>query len=217
MSRLATTVRFWPIGILLIAFILAGWSEAAAQEPAAVRVEEDWELVVGDPDPTADAPQVICAISPQGDVSGVYGAFELNARSIPDFLAGGLQLQVWEGDTALSDRRHPNGLSMQTAGETVTWTQSMSLSEGTLTFDVSEGASSTWGGFGGEGYLRATANTTLTNLNGYNPEVSVANSGVSYAGNRVTSLVLKQVRVELSDGQVIVDNTDRVVHSQGVE
>jgi len=217
MSRFATTVRLWPIGLLLIAAILAGCSEAAAQEPTVVRVEEDWELVVGDPDPTADAPQVICVISPQGNVSGVYGAFELNARSIPDFMAGGLQLQVWEGDTALSDRRHPNGVLMQTTGETVTWTQSMELSDGALTFDVTDGSSSTWGGFGGEGYLRATVNTALTNLNNYNPVVSVANSGVSFAGNRVTSLVLKQVRLELSDGQVIVDDTDRTVHSQGAE
>jgi hypothetical protein len=217
MSRLAANVRFWSIGLLLVALVLAGWSEAVAQEPTVVRVEEDWELVVGDPDPATSTPQVICIISPQGDTNGVYGAFELNARSIPTFEAGGLQLQVWDDEIELSNRRHPNGYLMQESGETVTWTQSMAVDEGALTFDISSGTSSTWGTFGGVGVLRAVVETSLENLDSYDPAVSVANSGVSYAANRVTSLTLKRVRYYMSDDQVIPDDTQRVVHSQAAE
>jgi hypothetical protein len=36
---------------------------------------------------------------------------------------------------------------------------------------------------------------------------------VGFAGNRVSSLVLKRVRVFLSDGQQVVDETPRVVHT----
>jgi hypothetical protein len=37
-------------------------------------------------------------------------------------------------------------------------------------------------------------------LNSYHPSVSVNNSGVSYGANLVTSLTLKKVRVQWSDG-----------------
>jgi hypothetical protein len=217
MSRLAANVRFWSIGLLLIALVLAGWPEAVAQDATVVRVEEDWELVVGDPDPATSTPQVICIISPQGDTNGVYGAFELNARSIPTFEAGGLQLQVWDDEVELSNRQHPIGLLLQQSDETVTWTQSMAVDEGALTFDISGGTSSTWGAFGGVGVLRAVVETSLENLDSYDPAVSVANSGVSYAANRVTSLTLKRVRYYMSDDQVIEDDTERVVHSQAAE
>ncbi|MEE9603114.1 MAG: hypothetical protein V3V75_07405, partial [Thermoguttaceae bacterium] len=213
MYQFATAARFSFIGLMLIAFLSVCWAEAAAQEPTVVRVEEDWELVIGDPDQQTDAPQIVCVISPQGDVASIYQAFELNGRSLPSFGSGGLQLQVWDGDVTLSNRTHPNGLRMQEAGETVDWTQCMSLSDGKLTFEIDNGVSSTWAGFGGQGYLKASVDTTLENLNGYNPEVSVNNSGVSYAANRVQSLVLKRVRIYMSDGQVFEDNTERVVHS----
>ena len=56
--------------------------------------------------------------------------------------------------------------------------------------------------------------TTLENLNSYHPTVSVGNSGISYAANRVQSLVLKRVRVTTSEGEVLEDSTARPVHQQ---
>jgi hypothetical protein len=213
MCRFATAARFLFVGLMLIAFLSVCWAETVAQEPTVVRVEEDWELVVGDPDQQTDAPQIVCVISPQGDVASIHQAFELNGRSLPTFAAGGLQLQVWDGDVALSAHGHPSGLCMQQAGETVSWTQRMELADGKLTFEVVDGTSSTWSDFGGQGYLKVLVDTSLDNLNGYSPDVSVNNSGISYAANRVQSLVLKRVRVYMSDGQVSEDNTERVVHS----
>ena len=51
-------------------------------------------------------------------------------------------------------------------------------------------------------------------LNEYSPDTSAEHSGVGYAGNRVQSLVLKRVRLLLDTGDVVEDNTERVVHSQ---
>ncbi|MBI2480845.1 MAG: hypothetical protein HYV60_20125 [Planctomycetia bacterium] len=53
----------------------------------------------------------------------------------------------------------------------------------------------------------------MESLNGYDPAVSVQNSGVAYAGNRVTRLVLKRVRATLATGEVLEDTEERVVHS----
>lgn len=216
LGHLAIAVRRWPVQGSLALLISIAWAGAthAQTAPTIVRVEEDWELTVGTPDPDLDAPQVMCVISPVGNVNSAYAAFEVNAQSLPIFTPGGLQLQTWVGEAALGDRRFPNGCVMTTPGEVVRWTQTMQLSGGQLTFEITNGSSTTWGSFGGQGYLKSTVYTWLSNLNTYDPAVSVKHSGVAYAGNRVQLLVLKRVRAITADGEQVEDTTERVVHSQ---
>jgi hypothetical protein len=87
----------------------------------------------------------------------------------------------------------------------------MSLNGGALTFEIVKGNSVAWGQFGGQGNLKATVSTTLSDLSGYRPEVSTANSGIGFAGNRVQSLTLKAVRLLRSTGDQVVDTQPRVV------
>lgn len=215
MGCVARGVRTWRFRWLLALMVLGlAVNVAWGQSPTVVRVEEDWEMVVATPDMASDAPQVTCMISPVGTVGGLYAAFELNHRSLPSYQAGGLQLQVWNGETMVLSRDAPITALMNTPGETVSWTQSMMTNGSNLVFEVLNGRSTTWGGFGGQGYLQAVVSATVASLNGYQPEVSVSNSSVGYAGNRVQSLVLKRVRYFTTDGQILVDNTPRVAHSQ---
>jgi len=200
--------------VAALGFLLfGGLSTAVAQAPHVVRVEEDWELVVSEPFSDSAAPQVTCVISPVGNLDWHHVAFELNHQSVPDFVPGGMQLAVWDGESLVHTHKHPSSAVMSTDNETVRWTQCMYVSDGLLRFEVTGGSSNTWGSFGGAGYLRHTESALFTDLDGYSPDVSVANSGVGFAGNRVSSLVLKQVRVFLSDGQQVVDETPRVVHT----
>lgn len=199
-------------GLLLALGLVVGSVPASAQ--TILRVEEDWEMQVKLPDKPTNAPQITCALSPTADLSGLHALFELNDRTMNTYLPGGLQLQVWHGTIPLIERNFPSEALMETEDETVTWTQSMSLAGGVLTFEIIGGSSTTWGPFGGEGNLKALLITTLGDLNGYNPAVSVANSRIGYAANRVRSLVLKRVRVTTSTGQVLEDGTERVVYRQ---
>jgi hypothetical protein len=203
-SVLSLGVLFW--------LVSAHLAEGQAL-PQVVRVEEDWELVVGTPDADSDAPQVTCVVAPVGHVESFYAALEVNHQSEPEFVAGGLQLQIWAGESPVSSRKFPNGAVMAQAGETVRWTQSMQLEGGVLTFEIINGTSATWGMFGGQGYLKASVNTTLGNLNDYDPAVSVQNSGIGYAANRVQSLVLRRVRWITSIGEVLEDTTARPIYS----
>ena len=171
-------------------------------------------MVVGTPDSGSVAPQVVSVISPVGNVGSVYATFEVNHQSLPEFIPGGLQLQTWHDELPEASRKYPNGTVMGTSGETVCWTQCMQLGDGSLTFEIIDGDSTTWGTFGGQGYLKATEDSTLTSLNGYNPEVSVNNSGINYAANRVQSLVLRRVRLVTSTGEVLEDDTVRTVYQQ---
>ena len=215
MSCSAIGMRSWPIRSLLAVLFLTSWANftVAQSLPTIVRVEEDWELVVGEPDCNADAPQITCVISPQGDLTSAHAVFELNGQSLTTFVPGGLQLQLWDGEAPLIERRFPNANRLVHTGEIVRWTQSVELDGGTVSFEITDGSSTTWGSFGGQGYLKGSVDTSLTDLNHYSPEVSVVNSGVSYAGNRVNSLVLKTLRVYLSTGEMYEDAVPRVVHS----
>jgi hypothetical protein len=201
---------------LLVIVAAAGlvFGGAAASGQDIIRVEEDWELVVLNPDSSTESPQVTCILSPLGHVGGLHMAFEVNHRTQPSFSGGGTQLQVWSGGTLWNHRNGPNYGRLQHNNETVRWTQQMRLSGGSLEFEIVNGSSQSWGSFGGQGYLRATATTSLSNLNQYSPSVSTAHSGVGYASNRVDSLVLREVRRYSSAGLVEQDTTLRVVHQQ---
>jgi hypothetical protein len=176
-----------------------------------VRVEEDWELQVGEPDPNSTGPQVVATMCPNADLSGAYFTVEINHRSAPTWSPGGISIHRWEGEARYASFDRADRTTMQTSNEIVTWTQTLYQETGRLNFQVLNGLSLTWGPFGYSGTLRLDTNWGSDNINGYTPAVSVAQSGASYAGNRVKLLKIKAVRLTFSDGSVVTDNTERIV------
>lgn len=177
-----------------------------------IRVEEDWELAVGAPNLNSDSPQVTAVMSPFCDVQDIHMSFLLNHESFPKYGAGGLQLQVWNGDSAVDQNASPQKAIMSTEGETVCWTQQMRIEDGKLVFEITSGTSTTWESFGGEGYLKSILGTDLSDLDNYHPEVSTEHTAIDFGSNRVNRLVLKEVRWYDADGLVATDSTPRIVH-----
>jgi len=177
-----------------------------------VHVEEDWQLVLGQPDSPTVGPQIAVTMSPFGDLNDTFFTLEINHRSAPYWTPGGLTIHHWCGDWRVESLDRTDRTVMTTSSETVTWTQSLDTSNGALTFQVKNGSSTTWGRFGYSGFFKLQTGWGVMNLNSYSPLVSVAQSGVAYAGNRVQSLKLMQTRFTLSDGTVVTDNTVRVAH-----
>jgi hypothetical protein len=81
----------------------------------------------------------------------------------------------------------------------------MTVANGTLTFQIADGQSFTWGDFGGSD-LTISVPTSLSRLNWYKPSVSLNESQVSYAENRVVSLVLTKLVWIKDNGQVYEQN-----------
>ncbi len=211
--RNSASTGFWAVRWLAAAAILAATASTAwAEERSIVRIEEDWELVIGEPSPNSDAPQVTCAISPLSDMNSYSATFVVNHREVPAFAAGGLQLQTWNGENLLASRRAPNQAVLDTPGEVIRWTQVMKKTANGVEFEVLGGTSTTWGNFGIDGTMKLSVAAPIPDLNGYSPENSVEHSGVSYAGNRVQSLVLKRVRAYTDEGLLAEDANPRVVH-----
>jgi hypothetical protein len=183
----------------------------AVQAQGLVRVEEDWELIVGEPDANSCGPQVACTMSPFGDINSTHFTLEINHRSLPYWSPGGITLHHWTAESRQQSLERQDRSVMQNNSETVTWTQILDVDDGVLTFQIKDGTSSTWGPFGYNN-LKLQTWWNPDHINGYSPDVSVARSGVAYAGNRVQSLKILRVRAKLSSGETVTDNTVRVVH-----
>lgn len=196
MRRLFHTILAF--GPLFLATILS----AAAQSPI-VRIEEDWELKVLQPDFALDAPQVSTMMLPGGETSDLYFQLHLNHAPAPVFSQGGMQLRMSDDDTTICHLRTFAGQRFQTPNELVSWTQVAQRAPTGIFFGIVSGQSSSWGAFGGENdflyisYLEAG----LSSLANYKPQDSIDNSGVNYASNRVSWLKLTKVRIYYESGE----------------
>jgi hypothetical protein len=179
-----------------LAFLLAG--QAAAQSEI-LEIEEHWELVIGEPDVPVSAPQATMVMSPSGDLEGQYFLFAINYRNLPSYEPGGLQVQLWHGDEAVATDSFEASALDQT-NDTIQWVERLKVEDGTLTFDV-DGSSLAWGSFGGGESLSLSTPTSLTSLNGYRPAISIGESQIGYAGNRVQHLTLTKLVWRTADGE----------------
>ncbi len=206
----ATRLPWWAFsGALLVLTAFAG---NPVRGDDFVRIEEDWQLVVLSPDPDNFAPQITCTISPSADLNWLYGVFDLNLKNVPSYEAGGVQLQIWDHNVPIASRLANTGTLLQISNETVTWTQRMRLDDDGLTFSIENGQSQTWGQFGGGETITVQAPSYLKNLNGYSSALTIANSGVAYSANRVSSLVLQAVRAYSVSGLATQNTTPQVVY-----
>ena len=167
-----------------------------------VSIEEHWELSVGRPTPDRSSPQASMVMAPGLDLNSTFFIFTLNHKSLPDFSAGGMQVQKWEGENLQDIHNGPQAGTLDREEETISWTQRMTIQNGLLSYEILNGSSQTWSTFGGEGYLKMSTATSLNNLNNYRVANSLGESEVGYAGNRVESLLLRKLRWVTDDGEV---------------
>jgi hypothetical protein len=179
-------------------------------------IEEDWQVVLGTPDPVGVGPQLTTCMSPASDGSTSYFALNLNYCDSPSFQAGGIQVKVCSGQNVPSSNTTGSGV-FQTTGETITWTQRMHLtSENTIRFSIRNGQSTTWGAFGrDQGLNPVSFNTSLTSLGAYDADTSVAKSGAGWESNLVSQMTLVQVRYYNSGQLIATDTTPRNVNLTG--
>jgi len=193
------------------------WPAAGADHAGApvVRVEEDWVLVLTEPDEAVDAPQLHTVMSPYGNLETTYAQVTWNYREMPYFKAGGIQLQAWNDDQCRFHKSFGTD-AMANYAETVRWTQSLQTDGGSLVFKIVAGESKTWGNFGGD-TMQIRGGASVPNLNAYNADVSAAHSGISYGANRVKYLAITEVRRYSAEEMLSVDSTPKVVYRRRTE
>lgn len=207
----------WVAGVVL-AVTPAAWCQSdiggangAPSGAEILRVEEDWVMVLNEPDYNTDAPQLHTMMSPYPEIGSFFGQISWNYRDQPEYRSGGMQMSLWNDDDFLA-RRNLEWARLDTVAETVTWTQVMDLDSGYVYFRVENGSSITWGTFGGA-LTTVSALYDLADLNGYDPAVSVENACITFGANRVDLLAMVSVRYYDENGLVAEDSELRVVHA----
>lgn len=185
---------------------------ALADSHKVVWVEEQWELSIGEPDTGRSAPQATMVMSPNGNLSSTYFLFNLNCRTLPNYQQGGVQVQRWEGNSVVGSGTGSIDEPLSQSEDTVKWTQRISLHDGQITFEVVDGSCDSWGQFGNDGSLKLTSETSLNSLNAYKPAISLNESQIGYADNRVKSLTLKKLVWQTDDGQTHQLNAPIDIH-----
>ncbi len=166
-----------------------------------VRIEEDWELYVDGPNAGRSVPQVRIEMAPS--ISSPFRAvFLLNHRESPDSALGGLEVQLWEGQTLRADKTYGTA-SLATAGEKVAWTQYLERKDNSLKFGLASGSSVTWGDLSLPQLHVNTGDTTLF-FPLYTHTHSVQNSSIHYGANRLDTLKLVRVRYITDKDKVFV-------------
>ncbi|MGN6547817.1 MAG: hypothetical protein ACTHK7_22405 [Aureliella sp.] len=182
--------------MLLVGLLAA--STVSAQTNV-MRIEEDWELEITQPDTKLDAPQVLVTVSPFSATSSFYFEVDINHASYPAYDSGGLQIRAMDSGNCLSQKRLLAGTRLSTDADIVRWTNVVEKQSSGVAFGVANGDSTSWGKFGD-----STSYVTIQGSRdfAYDPTTSFNKSGVSYASNRVKRLTLCRVRYIDSAGKV---------------
>lgn len=203
------------LGLFLVQ---SGYAQQTLEEqlenaPSIRKVEEDWEVLIADPDPTLDIPQIVTVFGPTNAFFDTHTVFELNHGTLPSFGEGGMQLQVWYGDYLVGYLRQQAPTELSTPGEIIRYTTVTRVTNDYLEMAVKNGTSTTYGSFGNDGSLRARLYSYRNNLNPYEPNNSINHSRVTFGANRVTYFKRKAIRFYGNDGELFLEeNADRFVH-----
>lgn len=176
-----------------------------------VRIEEDWYLKIGAPEPEADSPQISTVLAPSWTLWGKFAVFDMNCATQPGFSSGGVQLQLWQDDEIVQSRSNTNWDSLHMVNEEIRYTSAMSIVDGNLVFEILNGSSETWGSFG-NGELKIATPTWRSHINWYDPTFTTWNSRIGFASHRVRRFVMERVRYIKSNGTEILDDVPRVLH-----
>lgn len=180
-----------------------------------MRIEEDWYVKLGTPDPDSDSPQITTCIAPACTLSGRYGVFDMNCATQPGFASGGVQLQLWSNDGIIQTCSNTNWSSLHFVDEEIRYTSVIRLENRNLVFEILNGTSTSWDSFG-NGELKLQYPTWRDHLNNYSVDYSVANSRIGFASHRVRRFTLERVRYYFENASGLrlhsTDDTPRVLH-----
>ncbi len=176
------------------------------------RIEEDWYVKIGTPDPDLDSPQITSVIAPSWTLSGKYVVFDMNCATQPGFVSGGVQLQLWQDDAIIQSCSNINWDSLHIVNEEIRYTSVMSIVDDKMVFEIINGTSETWGTFG-TGELKLEVDTWRPHLNQYSPDFTVYNSRIGFASHRVRRFTLERVRYFTAHDLRTTDDTPRVLHT----
>jgi hypothetical protein len=156
------------------------------------RIEQDWEIVVKDPDPSSFSPQVALWLKPDPQID--YGMLvTFNYQDTPAYAGGGIHIQAWDGETLLGAKSYKTGFCPG-KGEKIPVTAFVEVKAGKFSCGVSGGTSASFGDLSKAGLSVTGVPTTLTRLSAYQTQDSIDNTLFLVGPARLSSINILAVR-----------------------
>ncbi|HEX4589221.1 MAG TPA: hypothetical protein VH120_04790 [Gemmataceae bacterium] len=194
------------VGALVVSTVFAPAPAAAQASKAVTRIEQDWTIVVGNPDPTSGMPQLALRLKPDPAVN-VGGLLLLNYVDQPSFSTGGTQLQLWNGATCLAYQTNGSQTLGKQVSERITFTLFMEVDGTNLTFGFTNMKS--WS-FGNNNNQTLTTPSTTTSLPNYATSDTASKSVILVGSEQVSSMTINAVRYYSGKSLVATDTSTNV-------
>jgi len=205
------------IGVLVGAAIVWSGQRGFAQKGQPITgIEEDWQVTFGAPEPGSNGPRINITMAPSSDLTADYAVFEINHQTEPDDVAGGLQVQRWKGKKCIDYRNSRKEGAVRIKNDVITFTLSMQVQNGSLTFGVLNGDSKTWGKFGADGWMSMSMIDERGDLAAYDPKISLRKSRVEIDASHVQRVVRNRIRYYSNGTLVATDSTKQVIDQYAV-
>lgn len=196
------------IGGIMLATALTSQGVCLAETSVIYKIEEDWELVINEPDPVTISPQITFFTSPSSSESN-YFQLQMNYAADELFSAGGFHVAAVDGDQIIDEARSVTRRVLASHNDHIRWTSAMAVINGTAFYAVKNGHGNEWGNFGGPEYLVKMPSHNATDLSQYHPQQSLDAVDIGFGANRVASLTLVEVRVYYIDGTSVTVPVNR--------
>ncbi|WP_442507567.1 hypothetical protein SH528x_006496 [Novipirellula sp. SH528] len=185
-----------------LAFTMTSSIYCHGQDVAIFKIEEDWEMVINEPDANNHAPQVTFFTTPTDDQSR-YFQLQLNHAVDAEFSGGGFHVAAVENDHILDEARSETRAALSSDGDHVRWTSILASVNDQMLFAIKNGHASQWGDFGGPDFLVRMNSDASIGLSQYHPQHSLDAVDIGFGANRVASITLLEVRVFYVDGTMV--------------
>ena len=190
------------IGGILLGSLMVQPALVYADGPTIWKVEEEWELVINEPEDNTNSPQVTFFVTPSAGEGTTYFQLQMNYEADQDYSAGGFHVAAVRDETIRDEARSQNQSLISIDDDVIRWTSVTAVVNNKLLFAVKDGHCSSWGDFGGPEYLVEMPERSIDDLSNYSYAQSVASVDIGFGGNRVSSVKLRKVHLYDSNGNV---------------
>ena len=196
------SVPFAVIGGMVVACTLMTVKTTTAADAVVYKVEEDWEMVINEPDVANNSPQVTFFTSPSYESEDSYFQLQMNYHADEEYSSGGFHVAAVDGGSILDEARSVTRKTFATDDDRIRWTSVMAVINDRALFAVRDGYGQEWGDFGGPDYLVRMVPSPVPDLSKYHHQQSLDSVDIGFGKNRVSGITLKAVRLFYTDGQV---------------
>jgi hypothetical protein len=175
----------------------------SGEESEIYLIQEDWEMVVSEPDAATVSPQVTFFTSPSVNSDTTYFQLQMNYAADDGFSPGGFHVAAVKNGQMVDEARSGTQSVLASNGDVIRWTSVMAVINNQLLYAVTNGHGNEWGAFGGPDYLVTMTSTGMADLSEYNPQQSIDSVDIGFGANRVQSVILRTVRAYYQDGRVV--------------